>query len=75
MIAHSLKVLPNHFRDMINGSRKFDIRASNEVYSVGDTLELREWDGFYTGRTITKKVSYIAYANNLGPGCVVLGIE
>lgn len=60
-MTHDLKIWPSFFAAVENGSKTFEVRKNDRNFTVGDTLLLREWDPgsqTYTGREITKTVSY-----------------
>lgn len=58
--AHKLKILPEYFQAVWDGTKTFELRKFDRDYKVGDILVLEEWDGRdYTGSAICKRVSYI----------------
>lgn len=61
------KAWPEFFEKVSSGEKKFDFRLADFDIGVGDTLLLREWDPKtkeYTGREISKKVTYIIKVNS-----------
>lgn len=63
---HDLKIWPEFFEAVEDGSKTFEIRRNDRDYKVGDTLMLREFvpsTGLncarYTGREILVEVTYI----------------
>lgn len=74
---HGLKIAPEYFKAVKNGSKKFEIRKNDRDYNVGDILVLLEYDKYYeafTGEKITVEIIYMtdfAQQDNY----VVLGIE
>lgn len=51
-----------YFDDVASGKKKFDFRVADFEVKEGDILVLEEWDNEaqkYTGRTITKKITYV----------------
>lgn len=44
MTTHDLKVHPQYFAALANGSKPFEARKDDRGYAVGDTLRLHEWD-------------------------------
>lgn len=85
--VHELKILPEYFKQVVEGRKNFEIRKDDRGYEVGDTLHLREWEkptkeskeGTYTGRSIKKKIIYIFEGGKPGYGLkeqwVILGLE
>lgn len=54
------KILPKYFRAVLCGEKHFELRKDEDNVQAGDILLLREWDnGHYTGREISKKVTYV----------------
>jgi len=75
MPEHSLKILPEYFRDVVAGRKRFEIRRDDRGIMEGDSLTLREFDGLnYTGRRVGVVVSYRTTFEQK-PGFVVFGIE
>jgi hypothetical protein len=59
-MVHELKILPQYFKAVADGSKTFEIRKNDRDYKTGDILVLKEYEnGAYTGREITKEISYI----------------
>jgi hypothetical protein len=57
------KAWPEYFEAVSSGKKNFDLRINDFEVSEGDTLILEEWDPktkSYTGRSIEKKVIYVA---------------
>ena len=57
------KCQPQYFKKILTGEKNFELRLNDFVCKKGDTLLLEEWDPKtknYTGRTLSKKVSYVA---------------
>ena len=76
--AHKLKILPEYFQAVWDGTKTFELRKFDRDYKVGDTLVLEEWDGSkYTGSAICKTISYILAdcpAYGLADGFCILGM-
>ncbi|MBO7697009.1 MAG: DUF3850 domain-containing protein [Methanobrevibacter sp.] len=53
------KILPMYFNEVANGRKRFELRKDVEGIQIGDIIVLREYDGDYTGRSITATVSYV----------------
>lgn len=75
---HELKIKHNFYRDILHGTKTFEVRKNDRGFKVGDFLALNEIDdqGQYTGCSGLVKVVYIlddeAYVKE---GMVILGIE
>lgn len=57
------KIWPKYFELIKSGKKKFELRLADFKIKEGDTLVLEEWDPETkqcTGRSIKKKVGYIA---------------
>lgn len=57
------KIWPEYFDLVVSGKKKFEIRLADFDITEGDTLLLEEWNPQtkeYTGRSIAKKVGYVA---------------
>lgn len=71
------KILPEYFRSVVNGTKKFEIREDEDNLQICDVLILREWDGEkYTGKAIEKNIDYVLRdvpEYGLMPGYVILG--
>lgn len=62
--VHTLKSWPMFFQDIKAGIRTSDIRYEGDrfPFSMGDMLELHEWDpvtGEYTGQRLRAMVTYV----------------
>lgn len=81
--THSLKIRPEHFRDVIRGVKKAEFRCADRDYSVGDLLCLNEYGqceydsrlvGF-TGAFVFVLVTHITDVSEWAPGYVMLSIQ
>lgn len=69
--CHELKIAPEHFTGVIDGSKKAEFRLNDRDFQCGDTIRLREWErGDFTGREVyvivtdcTDVTQYINRAN------------
>jgi len=82
MAGHILKTWPKPFQDILNGTKKYELRKDDRGFDVGDFLTLREWDPKtkqYTGRVILVKVIHITRYSDKFDGLkdnfVIMGIE
>lgn len=76
--VHDLKVLPELFNSIEDGTKPFEVRKNDRNFRVGDYLCLREWvDIAYTGRYVYVEVIFILQGGQFGiePGYVVMGIS
>lgn len=81
--THELKIWPDHFEDIENGKKPFDVRYNDRNYLPGELLYLREWNPNgtgYTGRECTKKITHVMRSDHrIGVGLrdefVVLGLS
>ena len=53
------KTLPEYYREVSEGRKKFEIRKDEDRLEPGDIVILEEWNGKYTGKRIGIKISYI----------------
>ena len=56
------KTWPEYFQQILDGDKTFELRLADFACDVGDVLVLREWDPAtkeYTGRELSKKVTYV----------------
>lgn len=61
-MTHELKIYPEHFKEVLLGLKKVEIRLNDRNYQVGDTLLLNEYNPNtrkYSGSQVTRKVDYI----------------
>ncbi|MFT8350066.1 ASCH/PUA domain-containing protein [Clostridium saccharoperbutylacetonicum] len=79
---HELKILPQYFNVVADGSKTFEIRKNDRDYQVGDKLVLEEWECLergYTGEEITKKIKYkitsYEFPEGIQEGYCILGLE
>lgn len=78
-MIHELKIYPEFLTCILSGSKKHEIRRDDRVYTVGDLLNLREWDPVteqFTGLQQGVEITYIS-RNFVGivPGYVVLSVK
>ena len=76
-MIHELKILPQYFKEVVNGNKNFEVRKNDRGFKKGYLLLLQEFDGEkYTGLEIRKEITYLLdNSNYLQDGYVVLGIK
>lgn len=70
------KIAPEYFRAVRAREKNFEIRADEDNIEVGDLLVLEEWDGYYTGEGVMRRVKYVlrnAPALGLMDGYCIIG--
>ena len=83
MTTHKLKVWPEYFKALKDGTKTFDVRLNDRNFQIGDLLILQEWNPptkSYTGQEIERKIVYIlggtdAQIFGIREGYCVLGLE
>jgi len=78
-MEHKLKILPEYFEAIQNGTKRFEIRKDDRDFQVGDCIHLHEWDGEkFTGRFLNNiRIKYILRncpEHGLKEGYCVLGL-
>lgn len=78
--VHTLKIWPQYYAAVSDGSKPFELRRADREYSVGDHAILAEWDPMvpaYTGRRTTALITYILPGGQWGLAAdhVILGIR
>lgn len=61
-MIHELKILPNHFANVISGEKTFEIRKFDRPFHKGDLLALNEYNAdsqYYTGNSCLVYIDYI----------------
>lgn len=88
-MEHDLKTWPEFFQAVKRGDKTFELRNNDRKFSVGDTLNLQEYDpgafmgiGSYTGDSSRVLVTYIFDGSTFGgqyfgvkPGTVIMSIK
>ena len=72
---HELKIAPEHFAGVIDGSKKAEFRVNDRNFKCADVMRLREWErGDYTGREVSVMVTdctdVTQYINGESERCV-----
>jgi hypothetical protein len=78
--THELKIWPGCFAAVKAGNKPFDVRENDRNFQVGDELRLCEYEPEteqYTGKTVTRWVSYVLQGGVFGiqPNWCVLGFS
>lgn len=56
-VDHELKIAPEYFEAVSNGTKTFEIRRNDRDFKVGDIIKLKEFsDHLYTGPMVLVKV-------------------
>lgn len=67
--THNLKILPEFFAAIIDGSKKAEFRLNDREYHRGDILHLREFSGgpsfSYTGRDVIAEITHVLPIDSL----------
>lgn len=69
MATHNLKILPEHFKNVIEGTKRFEVRRNDRNFKNGDGLCLEEYDlqtKQYTGQSKYFIVTNILYGGQYG---------
>ena len=76
-MIHELKILPEYFEAVTDGTKRFELRKDDRGFAVGDEIVLKEWNGEeYTGRSVKKPISYILKNyTGLAEGYAVLSLK
>lgn len=69
-MTHKLKIWPEFFEAILDGTKRFEIRKDDRGFAVGDILHLEEWNPeskSYTGRWCKVEVTYKAGSSRHNP--------
>lgn len=67
--THHLKTWPAYFQAVLDGIKTFEARMDDRGFKVGDCLCLQEYNPDikeYTGREVTKEITYILNGREFG---------
>ncbi len=79
--THELKTSPKYFKQVVGGSKTFEVRKHDRDFKVADIIKLKEWEdkgNFYTGREYEVIITYILSSKDfhaIAPGYSVLAIQ
>lgn len=75
---HNLKSWPENFGALMFGMKPFDVRVNDRDFKTGDFLNFEEWSPEterYTGRRLTRSVSYIMKpAFGMPPDLIIMAL-
>lgn len=79
-MTHELKTWPEHFEEVNQRRKTFEIRYHDRQFEVGDTLILYEYDNdqkAYTGRSTGRTITHILQGGQFGidDNYVILSIQ
>lgn len=79
-MIHELKTWPEYFEKVLTGEKTFEVRKDDRSFKIDDELLLMEYDPTndkYTGRQVSKQVSYILNGPSFGirEGFCVMGFK
>ncbi|MFX1236323.1 MAG: ASCH/PUA domain-containing protein [Promethearchaeota archaeon] len=66
---HKLKIWPEFFNAVLDGTKKFEIRKNDRNFQVGDKIILKEWNPSaekFTGRSLAKWINFIVPGGKFG---------
>lgn len=64
---HELKILPRHFKSILDGTKNFELIKNDRDYKVDDDLILQEYaHGMCTNRKAYRKITYILQGGEYG---------
>lgn len=61
-MTHALKTVPPYFKDIVDGTKTFEIRKNDRLFKVGDKLLLQEYlpkEDKYSGQEWEGIITYI----------------
>jgi hypothetical protein len=73
MTHHKIKCWPKYFNATTSGQKPFDVRLNDRDSQVDDIVTLEEWDPDtkeYTGRVVTKTITYVLFAERAVDGLI-----
>ena len=76
-MVHDLKCWPEYYWSVVTGKKPFEIRKNDRDFSVGDCLNLQEFDPkaeTYSGHSFMARVTYMTDFLQQ-PGVVVMAVE
>jgi hypothetical protein len=75
-VVHNLKIRPEYYVSVVDGSKSFEVRKNDRDFHVGDFLILAEYVNGYTGRAVKALVTYLLRDScYVKVGYVIMGIK
>lgn len=79
-MIHELKTWTEFYKEVFYSHKLFEVRFNDRDFKVGDMLNLKEYDPIkerYTGRQLTRTVTYILHGGKFGiqEGYCVMAIQ
>jgi len=74
MILHHLKIEPNYLKNLLDGSKKAEIRFNDRDYQVGDMIEFVDYSKFDRPESVFFTITHIHSGLGLKEGYVVLSV-
>ena len=76
-ICHTIRIWPEYFEAVLNGTKTFELRKDDRDYSVGDSVVLMEFtDGRFTGRSVKKRITFkLSDFDGLQEGYCIFSIQ
>lgn len=68
-MTHTLKTWPEFFKKVKDGSKPWELRKYDRLYSQGDKVILQEWNPEvekYTGDELEFHIGYVYFGNEFG---------
>jgi hypothetical protein len=77
MKLHELKILPQYYKKVSSGEKRFEIRKDDRNFKIGDLIRLSEFNKEYTGRDCLVEIIYKLDGGNYGleKGYCILSIK
>lgn len=66
-MKHELKIWPQYFCKVADGTKTFEVRSNDRGFKNGDTVLLREWEyisEIYTGASLVFKIGYVLHIDS-----------
>ena len=75
---HAVKIWPEYFTAVKNGTKTFEYRLNDKQYQVGDVMRLMEWDPkskAFTGEEITRQITFVLQGSGVLEGYCILAVQ